>query len=95
VSITGITGSATPQASDVQSHVSRIKKSTTLPVVVGFGVKSPEQAKGLAAYADGVVVGSALVGALEKSLGPDGKATAKTVPAVLDLVASLAGALKV
>jgi tryptophan synthase alpha chain len=94
VSITGITGAATPQAMDVETQVTRIKKSTALPVVVGFGVKSPEQAKSLAAYADGVVVGSALVGAVENSLNPDGKATAKTVPAVLDFVASLASALK-
>ncbi len=94
VSITGITGSAAPQVSDVQSHVSRIKKSTTLPVVVGFGVKSPEQAKALATGADGVVVGSALVSAIENSLGADGEATTKTVPAVLDLVTSLAGALR-
>ena len=94
VSITGITGSAAPQVSDVQSHVSRIKKSTSLPVVVGFGVKTPDQAKALAEGADGVVVGSALVTAIEKSLNVDGKATAKTVTAVLDLVSSLAGALK-
>jgi tryptophan synthase alpha chain len=94
VSIAGITGAAAPKVSDVQSQVSRIKKSTALPVVVGFGVKSPEQAKALAQGADGVVVGSALVTAIETSLGPDGRATAKTVPAVLDLVSSLAGALR-
>jgi tryptophan synthase alpha chain len=82
VSITGITGAATPQANDVHSQVARIKKSTTLPVVVGFGVKTPEQARALAKGADGVVVGSALVSAIQSSLGPQDKATAKTVPAV-------------
>ena len=93
VSITGITGAATPQANDVHDQVTRIKKSTALPVVVGFGVKTPEQAKALARGADGVVVGSALVSAIENSLGPDHKATAKTVPAVLDLAASLSRAV--
>ena len=94
VSITGITGAATPQANDVHAQVTRIKKSTELPVVVGFGVKTPEQARALAKGADGVVVGSALVSALQASLGPAGAATAKTVPAVLDLVASLSRALQ-
>ena len=93
VSITGITGAATAQANDVHDQVTRIKKSTALPVVVGFGVKTPEQAKALARGADGVVVGSALVSAIENSLGPDHKATAKTVPAVLDLAASLSRAV--
>ncbi len=94
VSITGITGAATPQANDVHSQVARIKKSTTLPVVVGFGVKTPEQARALAKGADGVVVGSALVSAIQSSLGPQDTATAKTVPAVLDLAASLSRALQ-
>ncbi|MFX8339427.1 tryptophan synthase subunit alpha, partial [Acinetobacter baumannii] len=72
----------------------RIKASTKLPVAVGFGVRTGEQAKALAAGADGVVVGSALVTAIQQSLDADARATAKTVPAVLDLVASIAGALK-
>ncbi len=94
VSITGITGSAAPQANDVQRQVARIKKSTTLPVVVGFGVKTPDQARALANGADGVVVGSALVQAIQNSLGARDVATAQTVPAVLDLVSSLSGALQ-
>ena len=94
VSITGITGAATPQANDVHSQVARIKKSTALPVVVGFGVKTPEQAQAMAKGADGVVVGSALVSAIQASLGPNDKATAKTVPAVLDLASTLSRALQ-
>ena len=94
VSITGITGAATPQAADVHTQVTRIKKSTDLPVVVGFGVKTPDQARALAKGADGVVVGSALVSAIQASLGPNDKATAATVPAVLDLAASLSRALQ-
>lgn len=94
VSITGITGTAAPDVNNVHKHVSRIKESTALPVAVGFGVKSPDQAKALGKVADAVVVGSALVGAIEKSLASDGRSTSKTVPAVLDLVGSLAAALR-
>jgi tryptophan synthase alpha chain len=94
VSITGITGTAAPDVNNVHKQVRRIKESTALPVAVGFGVKSPDQAKALGEVADAVVVGSALVGAIEKSLGSDGHSTGKTVPAVLDLVGSLAGALR-
>jgi tryptophan synthase alpha chain len=95
VSITGITGAAAPVAVDVARHVARIKKATALPVAVGFGVKTPQQAKELASHADGVVVGSALVNRIAESLDERGKATGGTVPAVLQLVKSLSGALKV
>ncbi|RMF10101.1 MAG: tryptophan synthase subunit alpha, partial [Alphaproteobacteria bacterium] len=61
VSIAGITGTAAPDPSAVHAHVARIKESTDLPVAVGFGVKTPEQARIIAQGADGVVVGSALV----------------------------------
>ena len=94
VSITGITGSATPQANDVHAQIARIKKSTALPVVVGFGVKTPEQARALAKGADGVVVGSAFVSAIGSSLDAGNRATEKTVPAVLELAASLSRALR-
>jgi tryptophan synthase alpha chain len=94
VSITGITGAAAPNVNSVHNHVRRIKEATALPVAVGFGVRSPDQAKALGAVADAVVVGSALVGAIEMSLGADGHSTSKTVPAVLDLVGSLAAALR-
>ena len=94
VSITGITGSAAPNATDVHAQVARIKASTNLPVAVGFGVRTGEQAKALAQGADGVVVGSAIVTAIQQSLDDQAHATVKTVPAVLDLVASIAGALK-
>ena len=90
VSITGITGSAAPDAAKVSAAVARIKRHTALPVAVGFGVRTAEQAAAIAAGADGVVVGSALVGALKDSLDRDDKATAKTVTAVLNLVAALA-----
>lgn len=94
VSITGITGTAAPDVNAVHTHVGQIRQATSLPVAVGFGVKSPEQAKALGEVADAVVVGSALVKAIENSLGDTGASTSKTVPAVLDLVGSLAGALR-
>jgi tryptophan synthase alpha chain len=90
VSITGITGAATPDAGKVTGAVARIKRHTNLPVAVGFGVRTAEQAAAIASGADGVVVGSALVSALKASLDRDDKATAKTVEAVTGLVAELA-----
>ena len=90
VSIAGITGTAAPDTSKVAAAVTRIKASTTLPVAVGFGVKTAEQAAAIGATSDGVVVGSALVEAVRTSLDGEGKATAKTVGAVADLVTALA-----
>lgn len=94
VSITGITGSAAPDAQNVAVSVERIKQKTDLPVVVGFGVRTPEQAASIAAAADGVIVGSAIVAAVENSLDAEGKATDKTVSAVSDLVSDLAGGVR-
>jgi tryptophan synthase alpha chain len=94
VSITGITGAAAPDASKVAEAVARIKRHTKLPVCVGFGVRTAEHARAIANSADGVVVGSALVEVVRKSLGPDGKPTAKTVPAVTELVRALAAGVR-
>lgn len=94
VSITGITGTAAPDIEEVHSQVDRIRRATTLPVVVGFGVSTAEQARAIASGADGVVVGSALVRAIQRTLGPDGRATDRTVPEVLELVKTLAGGLR-
>jgi tryptophan synthase alpha chain len=90
VSITGITGSASAETGVVGEAVARIKRHTRLPVCVGFGIRTPEAARAIAENADGAVVGSALVDALRGSLDDEGRATAKTVSAVADLVASLA-----
>jgi tryptophan synthase alpha chain len=94
VSITGITGMAAPDTRRVVDAVKRIKRHTTLPVAVGFGVKTAEHARAIAAGADGVVVGSALVEAIRASLDPSGKANERTVPAVRDLVADLAAGVR-
>jgi tryptophan synthase alpha chain len=90
VSVTGITGSAAPDTGKVAEAVKRIKRRTELPVCVGFGVRTAEQARAIAEGADGVVVGSALVDTVRNNLGADGKATPATVAAVADLVRSLA-----
>ncbi|MDU8912010.1 tryptophan synthase subunit alpha [Aestuariicoccus sp. MJ-SS9] len=81
VSITGITGAAEAQAADVGPEVARIKAQTDLPVIVGFGIKTPEASERIAGVADGCVVGSAIVAEL---------ATGKPVDEVLSFVKSLA-----
>ena len=81
VSITGITGAAAALAVDVAPEVARIKSQTKLPVIVGFGINTPEAAQGIASVADGCVVGSAIV----KQIGEG-----RSVSDVLAFVASLA-----
>ncbi|MCD1617582.1 tryptophan synthase subunit alpha [Salipiger marinus] len=80
VSITGITGAAAAEAGDVAPEVARIKAQTDLPIIVGFGVRTPETAEAIASVADGCVVGSAIVGAI---------ASGKPVDEVLAFVKSL------
>ena len=81
VSITGITGSSEAQAADVAPEVTRIKAATDLPVIVGFGIRTPDTAEAIAGVADGCVVGSAIVAEA---------ATGKPVAEVLEFVRSLA-----
>jgi len=90
VSITGITGSAAPEPAKVSAAVGRIKRHTKLPVAVGFGVRDAASARAIAEGADGVVVGSALVEVVRKSLDKDGKAQGQTAKAVAALVSELA-----
>jgi tryptophan synthase alpha chain len=90
VSVTGITGAAAADPGKVTAAVARIKRHTKLPVAVGFGVRTADQAAAIASGVDGVVVGSALVNALKASLDQDNKGTARTVTVVTDLVADLA-----
>jgi tryptophan synthase alpha chain len=94
VSMTGITGGRIADYGKVAEAVARIKRHTALPIAVGFGVKTPENAAAIAAGADGVVVGTALVEALRQTLTPEDKATAGSVQAVTGLVASLAAAVR-
>ncbi|MBO6900957.1 MAG: tryptophan synthase subunit alpha [Rhizobiaceae bacterium] len=90
VSMTGITGSALPDTTKVGAAVNRIKAHTDLPVCVGFGVKTAEQARAIGASADGVVVGTAIVNAVANVLTADGRKTADPADAVATLVGGLA-----
>ena len=94
VSITGITGAATPDFARVSDAVARIKRHTALPVVVGFGVKTGAHAAAIAQSADGVAVGTALVNAVHASLDAESRATSKTVESVTSLVAELAAGVR-
>jgi tryptophan synthase alpha chain len=89
VSMTGITGAALPDTSRVAAAVQRIKSHTNLPVCVGFGVKTAEQAKLIGASADGVVVGTAIVNALANLIGPNGVTNADAAQVVAELVNGL------
>ncbi|HET9935916.1 MAG TPA: tryptophan synthase subunit alpha [Methyloceanibacter sp.] len=94
VSIAGITGTKAPDLSEVGAHVRRIKAQTSLPIAVGFGVKTEGQVGAIARLAEGVVVGSAIVSAIAESLDREGNATRATEPQVLGLVERLASALR-
>ena len=90
VSMNGITGSSLTETANVTDAVKRIKSHTELPICVGFGVKTAEQAQVIGADADGVVVGSAIVSQIANSLDENGAATADTVTNVSTLIKELA-----
>ena len=90
VSITGITGTATPESTKVAGAVQRIKRHTSLPVAVGFGIRTPEQAAAIARAADGAVIGSAIVGAIATELDAGRKLKAGGAGRVLAFVCELA-----
>jgi tryptophan synthase alpha chain len=89
VSMTGITGSALAETGKVTDAVKRIKSHTELPVCVGFGVKTAEQARVIGASADGVVVGTAIVNAIASVLGSKGERTADPAEIVATMVRGL------
>jgi tryptophan synthase alpha chain len=94
VAITGVTGTRSASAADLAAAIPRIRRFTDLPIAVGFGVRTPEQAGEAARIADAAVVASALIEGLVASLDPQGRATPATVPAVLDQVRKLAEAVR-
>lgn len=94
VSMNGITGSAIADTTRVADAVRHIKKSTDLPICVGFGVKTPEQAAAIAQAADGVVVGTAIVNAVAGELDEQGKLSGDPVAAVTKLVGALAQSVR-
>jgi tryptophan synthase alpha chain len=94
VSIAGITGTRAPDTAAVTAAVTRIKRHTGLPIAVGFGVRTPDQAAAIAEAADGVVVGSAIVERIAAGLDADGRPGAATAKTVLDFVHEIAGGVR-
>ncbi len=90
VSYTGITGARTIDEDQVARAVTRLHGRSELPIAVGFGIRTPEQAAAVARVADAAVVGSALVDRIRDSLDADGKAGPESTSGVLALVAELA-----
>ena len=94
VAIAGITGTRSAEITGVEAAVARLRRFTKLPVAVGFGIKTPEQAAAIARAADAAVVGSALVDRLAQNLDPAGKAKPELVDAVLADISALAKGIR-
>ncbi len=92
VSITGPTGTKSVNPAEMTAALKRIKAATSLPVAVGFGIKTEADARAVAAVADAAVVGSALVAEISRFTGSDGKVSPGAAEAVLSLVRKLADA---
>lgn len=94
VAVAGVTGVKSAEADDIGAAVSRIKAKTDLPVAVGFGIKTADQAAAVAAVADGAVVGSAIVSRIADGLDDTGTAKAGLTEDVLTFVKSLAAGVQ-
>lgn len=94
VSIAGVTGKAAGSAADVEAAISGLRGASGLPIAVGFGIKTEEQAASYATFADAVVVGSALVGEIARVLETDPQASDIAVNAVLTLARNIAEAVR-
>ena len=92
VSIAGITGTKSATEAPIRDAVSLFRQHTKLPIAVGFGIRTPEQVRTVAAIADGVVVGSALIDRIATNLDGKGKAGAQLTQDVCGLVRQLAAA---
>ena len=88
--VTGITGTKSPTVESLTPVVARLRRHTDLPIAIGFGVNTPQQAREIGALGDAVVVGSAIVNTVRDNLDADGKAKPGLVDAVLSLVRDLA-----
>jgi tryptophan synthase alpha chain len=94
VSIAGITGTKSAESTAVQAAVDRLKRHTDLPVAVGFGIKTPDQAAAIAGIADATVVGSAIVQTIKENLDADGRPTPALVDNVLTFARQLADGVR-
>ncbi|MBS0221045.1 MAG: tryptophan synthase subunit alpha [Proteobacteria bacterium] len=94
VSVLGTTGTKSASEEAVRTHVERIKRHTALPVVVGFGIKTPDQAAAVARHADAAAIGSAIVDRVKAGLDDKGKPKPDLVPGVLAYVKALADGVR-
>lgn len=92
-SFAGVTGTKNYSESDVRASLARIRAATKLPCVVGFGIRTPEQARDIASIADGAVVGSSIVSRIEKGCSANGVGSARLVDDVLEFCAALANSV--
>jgi tryptophan synthase alpha chain len=94
VAVAGVTGTKQAAIQDIAAAAARLKRSTSLPIAVGFGIRDPESAAAVARHADASVVGSAIVDRIARGLDANGKAGAALVGDVLGFVASLAAGVR-
>ena len=94
VSITGITGTQAPNIKSVQDNIKKIKQVTDLPIVIGFGIRSPAQANLMSGVSDGIVIGSAVVDLIKKSIDDDGNSRSEELITCLEFTKEISKALK-
>ena len=94
VSITGITGTQTPDVNEVSYNLEKLKPFTDLPIIIGFGIRTPEQASSMAKIADGIVVGSAVVDLIKSTLDSNDKPTKETIKECLDFILKISKQIK-
>jgi len=94
VSITGITGTQAPDIKSVQGNIKKIKQVTDLPIVIGFGIRSPAQAALMSNTCEGIIIGSAVVDLIKKTLDEDGNSSGKDLVSCLDFTREISKVLK-
>ena len=94
VSITGITGTQAPDIKNVNDNILKIKQVTDLPIVIGFGIRSPTQATVMSQISDGIVIGSAVVDLIKKTLDNDDNSRSEGLIRCLDFTKEISKALK-
>jgi tryptophan synthase alpha chain len=94
VSITGITGTQAPDIKNVEDNIKKIREVTDLPIVIGFGIRSPAQATLMAEVSDGIVIGSAVVDLIKKTIDENSDANSEDFITCLDFTKEISKALK-
>ena len=94
VSITGITGTQAPDITKVEGNIKKIRQVTDLPIVIGFGIRSPAQAALMSKTCDGIVIGSAVVDLIKKTLDDKGNSNSKDLISCLDFTKEISEIIK-